>query len=178
MNWVDIAIIIVGIIFIVIGLKQGLIRTVFSIAGLAGGIALAGRYHEPFAAVLSPGGASWAGIAAFAIIVIITLVVANLVGMLVKRAANILLLGWIDKVFGGILGAIIGLVLCAALLTIVSKFFPDLGQDVIGQSAVAKVVMEQFPMLLGLLPEDFDFIRDFFQQNGELPLDKLTEILP
>lgn len=163
MNWVDIIIIIVGIIFIVIGLKQGLIRAVFSIAGLAGGVALAGRYHEPFAAVLSPSGANWAGIAAFAIIVIATLVVANLVGVVVKKAVNILLLGWIDKVFGGILGAIIGLVLCAALLTIVSKYFPNLVQDTISQSAVAKAIMEQFPMLLGLLPEDFDFVRDFFQ---------------
>ena len=162
MNWVDIAIIIAGLIFAFIGLSHGLIRMAFSIAGLVGGIALAGRYHEPFAAILSPSGSNWAGIAAFVIIVFATLVVANLISQLIKKAANILLLGWVDRVCGFILGAGIGVMLCAASLTIVSKYFPNLVQDTIGQSTVAKLVMDQFPMLLGLLPENFDFIRDSF----------------
>jgi len=33
---------------------------------------------------------------------------------------------------------------------------------VISQSVMAKLLMEQFPLLLALLPEEFDFIGDFF----------------
>ena len=53
MNWVDIAIIVVGIIFAVIGLRHGIVRTLFTLAGLIGGVALAGNYYQPLANVLS-----------------------------------------------------------------------------------------------------------------------------
>jgi hypothetical protein len=42
-----------------------------------------------------------------------------------------------------------------------SKYFS--GMDaVIAQSVVARFLMGKFPLLLALLPEEFDFIRDFF----------------
>jgi membrane protein required for colicin V production len=163
MNWIDIAIIVVGVLFALIGLWQGVIRTVFTLAGLIGGIVLAGHYYQPFANVLSPDGASWAGIAAFAIILVVTVIVVNILGLLVARFLHLLRLGWVDKAFGFIIGAGIGGMLCAAILTIISKYFPGMGQDVVSQSAIAKLLIEQFPLLLALLPEEFDFVRDFFQ---------------
>ena len=178
MNWVDLVIIVAGLAFAAFGLMNGLIRMAFSTVGLVGGIVLAGRFYQSLAEVLSPTGASWSGVAAFAIIVIVTLVVANIVGSVIKKVVSLLLLGWIDKVFGFILGALTGTMLCAALLTIATKYFPSVIEDTLSQSVMAKFVMEQFPLLLGLLPEDFDFIRNFFQENGELPLDKLTKVLP
>jgi uncharacterized membrane protein required for colicin V production len=72
-------------------------------------------------------------------------------------------LGWVDRVFGFIVGAGIGGMLCAAILAIISKYFPGIGQDVVSQSAIARLLIEQFPLLLALLPEEFDFVRDFFQ---------------
>jgi hypothetical protein len=32
----------------------------------------------------------------------------------------------------------------------------------ISQSVIAKFLMSQFPLLLALLPKEFDFIRNFF----------------
>lgn len=163
MNWLDIVIIVVGLGLAILGLSKGLIRMAFSIIGLIGGIALAGVYYDSLAGFLSSSGASWAGIAAFAIIVIATMIVANLVGSSIKKLTNLLLLGWIDHVFGSILGIIGGGMLCAAVLSIVSKYFPGWGHDVVAQSTMAGLVMEKFPLLLGLLPDDFNFINDFFQ---------------
>ena len=163
MNWLDIVIVIAIIGFAVLGLSKGIIRMVFSIAGLAVGIVLAGMYYHSLAEILSSEGASWAGIAAFAIIVIVTMIVANLIGTLVKKLANLLLLGWVDRVIGLILGGISGGLLCAAALSIVTKYFPGWGMDIVAQSTMAELVMDKFPMLLGLLPDDFDFISDFFQ---------------
>lgn len=163
MNWVDIAIIVVGVIFALIGLRHGVIRTAFTFAGLAGGIVLAGHYYQLLAKVFSPDGANWAGITAFAIILIATLIAANVLGLLVAHLLHLLRLGWVDKVIGFIVGAGIGGVLCAAILTIVSKYFPGMGQDVVSQSAIARLLIDQFPLLMALLPEEFDFIRNFSQ---------------
>jgi membrane protein required for colicin V production len=167
MNWLDIVIIVVAALFGLIGLWRGAIRTAFGIAGLVLGIILAGRYYGPFAAVLSPGGASWAGIAAYAIILIATMIVAGVIGWIVARLVHITLLGWLDRLVGGILGVGIGLLLVAAILAIVSKYLPG-AADAISKSALAGFLMARFPLLLALLPGEFDFIRDFFSHSGQI----------
>ncbi len=161
MNWLDIVIIVVAVLLGIVGLRQGIIRAVFGIAGLIGGIVLAGRYYGGLAAVLSPSGATWANIAAYAIILIATLIVAGVVGWLVAKLVHIVMLGWLDRLVGCVLGVIIGGLLCAAVLAIVGKYYPST-ETVISQSGIAKFLMGGFPLLLALLPEEFDFIRDFF----------------
>ena len=161
MNWLDIVIIVVAVLSGIWGLRQGIIKTVFGIAGLIGGIVLAGRYYDELAALLSSSGATWVNIAAYAIILIATLIVAGVIGRLVAKLVHLVLLGWLDRLVGCVLGVFIGGLLCAAVLAIVGRYYPGT-EAVISQSGLAKFLMEQFPLLLALLPEDFDFIRDFF----------------
>ena len=161
MNWLDIVILAITIIFGLMGLRRGAIKTVFGIAGLVGGIALAGHYYQPLASVLFSSGASWSGIAAYAIILAVTLVVASIIGWFVARLAHIILLGWIDRLIGFILGTGIGAMLCAAILAIVSRHLPGT-REAISHSVMARLLMEQFPLLLALLPEEFDFISGLF----------------
>ncbi len=165
MNWLDIVIIVVAVLLGIAGLRQGIIKTAFGIAGLIGGIVLAGRYYGGLAALLSPAGATWANIAAYAIILIATLIVAGVIGWLVAKLVHIVLLGWLDRLGGCVLGVVIGSLLCAAVLAIVGKYYPGT-EAVISQSVIAKFLMERFPLLLALLPEEFDFIRDFFSPSG------------
>lgn len=161
MNWLDIVIIVVAVLLGLAGLRQGIIKTVFGIAGLIGGIVLAGRYYDELAAVLSPSGATWVNIAAYAIILIATLIVAGVIGWFVAKLVHLILLGWLDRFVGFILGVFIGGLLCAAVLAIVLKYYPGT-EAVISQSVIAKFLMAGFPLLLALLPKEFDFIRDFF----------------
>ena len=165
MNWLDIVIIVVAVLLGLVGLRQGIIKTVFGIAGLIGGIVLAGRYYSGLAALLSPAGATWANIAACAIILIATLIVAGVIGWLVAKLVHLVLLGWLDRLVGCILGVFIGGLICAAVLAIVGKYYPG-AETVISQSVIARFLMERFPLLLALLPEEFDFIRDFFSPSG------------
>ncbi len=161
MNWLDLVIIIITILLGLLGLWRGAIKAVFGIVGLIGGIALAGHYYLPLASILSSGEAIWSRIAAYAIILVATLIVASVIGWFVARLVHIVMLGWVDRLIGFILGATIGSMLCAAVLAIVSKYLSVMG-GVISQSVMAKLLMEQFPLLLALLPEEFDFIADFF----------------
>ena len=146
MNWLTIVILIVVAGLGIAGLRQGLIRTVFGIAGLIGGIFLAGRYYDELAARVFPSSAYWSNIAAYAIIAVATLVVAGVLGWLLAKLVNFAALGWVDKLVGGILGVVIGGLLCAAVLAIVVKFYPDM-QSTIDQSIIARFLVGGFPLL-------------------------------
>jgi len=161
MNWLDIVILAIAIPFAIFGLWKGAIRAAFGAAGLIGGIALAGHYYRPFANILFPSGDTWSAIAAYAIILVAILVIANVIGWFVARLVRIAMVGWADRLLGFILGAGIGMMLCAAVLAIVSKYLPVTG-EAISHSVMARLLMEQFPLLLALLPEEFAFIRSFF----------------
>lgn len=165
MNWLDILIIVVAGILGFVGLRNGIIRTAFGIAGLIGGIVLAGRYYGGLAHLISPAGAIWATIAAYAIILLATLIVASVIGWLVARLVRIAMLGWLDRLVGFVLGAFIGSMLCAAVLAIVSKYYSG-AAGVIASSAIARFLMAGFPLLLALLPEEFDSVRDFFSSSA------------
>ena len=164
MNWLDIVIIMIALLFGMMGLWKGAIKAVFGIAGLVGGIALAGRYYQPLASILSPSRAIWSRITAYIIILVITLIVASIVGWFVARLVHVTMLGWIDRLVGFILGAGIGGMLCAAVLAIVSKYLPGT-EGAISHSIMAELLIEKFPLLLALLPKEFDFIRDFFSPS-------------
>ena len=146
MNWLDIVIIVVVVLLGIAGLRQGMIRTVFGIAGLIGGIFLAGRYYDELAALLFPSGAAWANIAAYAIIAIATLVVAGVIGWLLAKLVNFAALGWLDRLMGFILGIVIGGLLCAAILAIVVKYYPGM-EATINQSVIARFLVGGFPLL-------------------------------
>jgi len=146
MNWLDIVIIVVIALLGIAGLRQGLIRTVFGIAGLIGGIFLAGRYYHELAARLFPSGATWGNIAAYAIIAIATLFVAGVIGWLLAKLVNFAALGWLDRVMGFILGVVIAGLLCAAILAIAVKFYPGM-EATISQSVIARSLVGGFPLL-------------------------------
>ena len=165
MNWLDVIIIVISAIFGVVGLWQGAIKAAFGIAGLIGGIALAGHHYEWLASVLFSEGAAWTGIAAYAIILIIILLIAGIAGWFVARLVHITMLGWVDRLAGFILGVGIGSMLCAAVLAITTRYLPSL-EAIAASSVVARFLMTQFPLLLALLPEEFGCIRDFFSNSG------------
>ncbi len=101
-----------------------------------------------------------AKIVAFAIILIGVMVVARVVAGLLKRVVSMLMLGWIDRVGGAIFGLVLGATLCGALLAIWIKY---LGMaDAIAESALAFLLLDRLPMVLALLPGEFDGVRSFF----------------
>ena len=122
---------------------------------------LAGRYYPLVADVISPSGAVWADIAAYAIIVVVMVVVGGVIGRIVRRFVGALSLGWLDRLIGALCGLAVGGMFCAALLTIMSKYLPGI-EGTVSQSVLAQLLIDKFPLLLALLPEEFDFIRDIF----------------
>jgi len=169
MTWIDIVIIVIALLGAYVGFKHGLIRTVFTVAGLLAGVAIAGQYSDGLAEKLSPSGAQWAEIISFILILAIVVIAANIIGKVVRMFFKIMLMGWLDALGGIVIGLLVGALVVAAILTVVLKW--QHGQpsgdesaivEAISDSPLATLLIDNFRLLLGLLPGEFDVVRDLF----------------
>ena len=159
MSWVfDIIILVIIAIPTFIGLKVGIVKTLLIVVGGIVGIILAGRYSDQLGAVFSD--EAWAKVVAFAIILLAALLVASIIAKLVKWALSAVLLGWVNRLGGAVLGFILGAFFCSAILVMWVKYME--AGDIIQESALANFLIDSFPIALGLLPASFDEVRDFF----------------
>ncbi len=162
MSWLDIAIIaIIGIVALV-GFKIGIIKAVLTLVGVIVGIVLAGRFYVALADRLTfiPQ-ETLARVVAFAIILIGVMLVASIIAGVLKWLTSIVLLGWVNRLGGALLGLITGSIFCGALLATWTKFLGI--SDPIAESALATFLLDGFPVVLTLLPGEFDSVRSFFQ---------------
>jgi len=161
-NWLDIVILVLLIIPTLVGLKIGIIKAVLSLFGIIVGVILAGQFHEVLGERLTfISQANVASIVAFAIIVIAVMIVAAIAASVLKKIASVILLGWVNHLGGAIFGLVVGAIFSGALLAIWAKFLG--AGDMITESASATFLLNQFPLILSLLPEGFDEVRSFFQ---------------
>jgi len=163
MSWLDLVIVVVLAVGAFFGLRMGIIKAVLSLAGVIIGVVLAGQYYVALADVLPffSETSSAAKIVAFAIILIGVMIVAVVLARLLKWAASVMMLSWVNHLGGAVLGLILGAIFCGALLAIWVKWLG--AGDVITESMIAPVLLDKFPMVLALLPDEFDAIRSFFQ---------------
>ena len=162
MNWLDIVIIVILVASIFIGGKTGLIKSLLSLVGLVVGINLAGRYYLTLAEQLTfiPQ-EKVSHIVAFAIILIGVMVVAALAGWLLTKIVSAVMLGWVNGLGGMAFGLVMAVLSVSTLLAIWVKFFGM--NQVVSNSGLASLLLNQLPVILALLPPDFDVIRSFFK---------------
>jgi len=162
MNWLDIVIIVAIAIPTLIGLRIGMIKAALSLAGLIVGVIVAGRYYLPLSeqlSFISP--ASVAEIVAFAIILVGVMVIAGVLARLLKWTASVIMLGWVNHLGGAVFGLVLGAIFCGALLATWLKFFGV--TEAITESNLAIILLDRLPMVLALLPDEFDTVRSFFR---------------
>ena len=155
MNWLDITILVVVLLLVFIGWRTGVIRAVSTIGGVIIGVYLAGQYYVDAASVLgnvitSENGATFA---AFGLIFVGCMLAASVMGGMLRKALNLILLGWADGLVGAMLGLIIGLTLVSGLTLAVCTYpIAGLGKTV-EESTIAKSLT---PLVSELLPEQFE----------------------
>ena len=162
MNWLDIVILVVMVTAGFTGLRIGLIKAALSLAGLIVGVILAGRLYVPLSERLTfiPQ-ANVAEITAFAIILVGVMLVASVAAKLLKWAASVVMLGWVNHLGGAVFGLVLGGILGGALLATWVKFLGI--TDAVSQSSLAIMLLDRFPVVLALLPDQFETIRSFFE---------------
>jgi membrane protein required for colicin V production len=162
MNWLDIIIIIILIVSAIGGLSTGLIKSLFTLAGLIAGVVLAGHFYVSFSQLFGfVNNETGARIIAFIIIFLLVMIVATILGVIFTNLVSAVLLGWLNRLLGAVLGVIIGAIFIAAILAIIVKMAGP--NSVITGSFIAQFLLDRFPVVLGLLPPGFDMIRRFFK---------------
>ncbi|MCX6002834.1 MAG: CvpA family protein, partial [Chloroflexi bacterium] len=86
--------------------------------------------------------------------------VAALIAMALRSIIKAVMLGWVDRLGGAILGLIMGVLSVSALLAIVVKLTDS---SLITNSALASFFLDKFPLILGFLPKEFGTIKNFFK---------------
>jgi uncharacterized membrane protein required for colicin V production len=145
-----------------------LTSTVLPLGSIVLGIALAGLFYNSVADLLSTwiDSRSQATIIAFIIIVVLVIVGSVELFLILSSIAGkrpaIPFTGWVDTLGGAVAGFVIGAIIAGAVLSFMTKY-PSGGVDTtVSDSALAGFFLNQFPLVLHLLPHEFDSVRQLF----------------
>ena len=164
MNWLDIAIALIIVTFTVSAFSSGLIREVVTLVSAVTGVVFAGLFYDELArdVLVFIHDKDSARFFAFLALLGSVYLTGQLIAMMLKQMASLLLLGWVDRVGGAAFGFLKGLVVVEVLLILLVTF-PQIGlQEDIDGSALASVFLDAIPLLLVLLPDEFERAVDAF----------------
>ncbi len=164
MNWIDWVFLAVLLVSMIAGIHRGLIRTVFSLAGVIVGFVAASREGGGVALVCE----NWmrreaAQVCGFVIVFLAVVVVFALVAWLLRKILKGLALSWLDR----LLGAAIGFVRAALILGVAALVLESTGPaGAVNQSLTYPYALEAGRLLLNFVPEstlerlDWKAVRD------------------
>lgn len=158
MNWLDGVILALLIWFIFAAFTAGLIREVVTIVSAILGVVLAGLFYERLADDIGTviDSDRVARIVAFLAILGAIVLAGQVLAWLLKETASLLMLGTFDQLGGAAFGLVKGVVIVQVLLLLFATY-PSLGLDeAIGDSALSPLFIDRAPVLLQVLPAEFD----------------------
>lgn len=173
MNWLDLIIVSVIAFFTLVGISRGLVSQVFSALAVAGGLAAGFIFYDA-------GGRALAGhriienepvafVAAFFILAIGCYIVILIAGWLVGKLIGTLRLGLFNRIAGGALGAVIGLVTAFVFTTSLSLFYSE-KDPAFRDSKIVPYMNDGFAALKSSVPGDFqksfERARELIREEG------------
>jgi membrane protein required for colicin V production len=127
MTLVDWIIVVVLAVAVLTGIARGFFRSAFSLAGLVLGLTLAAWNYWRLAAVLKVmiHSVEVADAIAFAVIALLVMAVAAILGSLLAKVFEKVGLGCLDRLAGGLFGFVEGLVFVMVCILVTVAFFPQ-----------------------------------------------------
>ncbi len=172
MNPLDIAILIIFIIFTLSGLRTGLIRQVFSLGALCVGFYGAFTFHDELSKEL-PEFIKYDQIKtaiSFAALFIVIYIPLVLAGRGFRRLVNNIKLGWLDKILGLAFGGLKGLAVCCIGVFMLLSFLPP-NNKLIAQSKLT-------PQLISISKQVMLKGQGYFENSFDIKkLDELEQML-
>ena len=163
MNWLDIAIVLIVAFFATTAFSAGLIRELVTLVSAVVGIVVAGLFYDDLTrdVLVFIDNKDTASIVAFLVLLGAIYLAGQLIAIMLKQVAAVLLLGWADHLGGALFGLLKGLVVVEVLLIAFVTF--DVGlDDAIEDSGLASVFLDAAPVLLIILPDVFERAVDAF----------------
>jgi len=182
MHWVDIITIIVFLYFIYKSFHEGLLTTLFRLAGLIFGIVIAanmGHLASQFCMENFGWQQNFSDIAGYIIIFLLIILLAQILGYFLRTLINAVHLGWIDQLGGIIFGALKAAVLVSLILWLLFAIPADNLQKDIKQNSISYRMLGNFaPSLYETLVQPYLKDSDFKDQfdNILIPGDSLSSV--
>ena len=141
------------------GLRSGLIKQVFSLTAIIGGLALGFFFYEPLGAVLLEKNIiaepKIADILGFLIVACLAYILIHYLSHFLTDLLEKIRMGWINHLLGGAMGFIIGLLLCYLVVAGVKQFV-DEDPPFIKNSVLAPKVISGYHIIREQAPDDLD----------------------
>jgi membrane protein required for colicin V production len=128
MNLLDFLILIPIVWLCIRGFGKGLILELATLAGIALGILAAYFFADDLEALLKEYfsfSSNATKIVSYIIIFLLVLLVVYIIGKLVEKAADLVAMGWFNKLLGAIVGIAKGILLVCIVLFLIEKFDPS-----------------------------------------------------
>ncbi len=164
MNWLDIVILLVIAFFAVSAFQSGLIREVVTFVSVVVGVVVAALFYDNLArdVLVFIEDDDVALVVAFLVLLGAVYLAGQLIAVMLKQTASLLLLGWADHMGGGLFGLLKGLIVVEVILILLVTF-PQLGLDNdIDGSGLASVFLDARSVILFILPDEFEREVDLF----------------
>ena len=123
-DWALVALIAVSVVS---AFFRGIIRVLFSIAGLVVGVIAASWNYPRLSAILLPWITShvWSDVVSFLVIVAAIVLASFLVGSALSRMASAVGLGFFDRILGALFGLLRGALIAILVVTAIAAFLPE-----------------------------------------------------
>ena len=160
MHWIDWVAVGIVVALALKGYRQGLIGQVAMFLAVGLGV-LGGLYlHEAVLPLLPDFGVPELRFAiSFAVVFAAVAVSVFVLGRLLRGAVRALFLGGVDRILGGVFGALVGIQVLLIVVLLVSRHIPESG-DFLQQTRLAPALFDLAERLLPLLPDSFRRLDD------------------
>ncbi|MCF8109722.1 MAG: CvpA family protein [Desulfohalobiaceae bacterium] len=165
MNSLDIIFCSITAFTLIRGLYRGLVKEFASIFGLIFGFLMANQYYEELSnvALRLISNPKYAAIISYILLFILALAAVIFLAHILRKFLEIVMLGWLDRLGGTLLGLGKGALLCCLILFVLTVFLPPTAQ-IFSQSMTTPYLSRFSQNLSALVPRT---MQESFEQKSE-----------
>ncbi len=170
MNFFDIVIIIVVAFCLIRGVFRGILGELASIVGVIAGFYGAFNYYTEFTPLLEKylDNQALINIIVFFLLFSIIFVFITICAVVLEKLLKVAFLGWIDKTFGAIFGALKGILIAAVLFMVITTVIPQ-NNTLITKSTLAPYVAKVSSVLTVFLSKNMtDGVMEKLEGMGKI----------
>jgi len=183
MEIIDIIVIVLLVIGLISGIKDGLIKRVMGLAGLIAGLLIGRAIYLSVAARLTPilgTSEKVTQVIAFALILIVVPLIFSLIAWLISNLLKTVGLGWVNRLLGGVIGAVMNAIIVGLVFMGIESF--DVHEHLITHekkeaSLFYQPLCNMSSVLLKDVREQIDQWKEENASDGEEPADNADDPL-
>ena len=163
MNYLDIIILSLVALLVIHGVTKGFIISLASLIALVLGIYIAVNFSNYIGVVLTDSlhpSHTWLPILSFTITFLIVVIIVMLIAKALEKLVDLVGMGILNHIFGGIFGLVKGILLVSVLLFIISCFDPKeklIKPKVKKESMIYGYVSKVFPLMMKVFGGEVKF---------------------